>query len=1185
MSIVLVTQTALTAAALELVYKAVKDFIQETLPGLAEQYEIELNEQISKLKPGDRFLDEIDVAYVDNDFWYPVLRFSDIEVSAVAGLKIDLVRGTLRVRKKINLTDSSTPPIIIDSIRAFAFQVSLERPDYGLSIGGGRDNDLNFSQYLVNVRWDAIPLNVEGYYAEAKNGGFVISVETDLPFPVPLGASGLGLCGIGLTYGERFAPKLFENVKEDPIDQMRRASAQDFVNWARKNKLEQWRPADANIQIFGLTTDVGDLATSGCIVRFDDCGFTYVTSGPVIVFGGKFIALRSLNLGESIAAIDFPSESLFLSNTATVPICDLLKISGKSEFSASLKDQNKTWVALGGYSMDGARVKLLNILELWGGARLIPLQGFAMRAGARVRCEGKILGFGGGISLSVEVQGAVGWNPIQIEGQFSIDGYAWIELFGREIGAGLRGNLKLSFPKPAQLKLQATVSIKIWFATISKTVTIFNLQDIEVQRALEALAIYKGSPIAFWVLASGALGAINDKTKNPHNEVPPDVAFDIPFQRITSGVKNAVNAAAGDGVYLEGGINVVHKVTAIRIEQINELTGAVNEIPVSSAWLALADGASHRRSARLAVPCANPFAWLNAYDYATPGSSELSQDAVFQTFGSGPNEDSDEGNGRVAVLRFGRLVLSASRLFLRNFYRLKPYDRAIFAPWLLLSVEKDLDSTGNPLAVHSFDLRFVSLSSPRVSGPEFSGIVPTRVRELSSGYSEWSVIIRRTGMTAKAPLKFYDGEEQQFTLVAVGYEIDWKEDFAGGKETIFQPGVYELTLEGTSDASKAGRPAGTTYWKGLKERFRVVAPNNLRPYLRYATNGDERLFSRPKLSWNPNPYGLGFGHYKDHVGVSRSKVGYLSKIFPSVYVSPTTSENEAKVEAKVVKCSDNTIAGSNLTKEWDTAYSSTSVIEEEFVYDLPRIAGEYRFSVFAIRSQGGTPEKVDEWAYRVSRYCRPSEHLQPALGGIVRVYGSFGPKLVEPAPLKIDSSGLSALVDVKLAPGWALPGWIQREAGIGVNSGLTFLRMAEWSGLFKAPPPFHSDKIVVPPDVTELCLLCDTDPRPASLILRTPEPVDWRRAEIAVYRCSTRDWNQRFSTKLTPSVDGSSCVISLLAEGVAVRVPAGDLAIDVTFRYVCDGLPSLIDSTNRSLKSDKLLFAFSQPLGRTWPSS
>lgn len=1182
MSIGAVTQTALTAAALELVYKAIKDFVQETVPELAKDYEKQLDDQISKLKAGDRFLDEIDVALVDNDFWYPVLRFSDIEVSVVPGMKIDLIRGTLRVTKKINLTDSSKPPITIDSIRAYAFQVSLERPDYGLAIGGGRDDDLNFSQYLVNVRWDAIPLNVEGYYAEAKNGGFIVSVETDLPFPVPLANSGLGLCGIGLTYGERFAPKLFENIAEDPVDQMRRASAQDFVNWARKNKLEQWRPADANIRIFGLTTDVGDLATSGCIVRFDDCGFTYVTSGPVIVFGGKFIALRSLTLGESIAAIDIPSESLFLSNSATLPVCDLLTISGKTEYSASLKDQSKTWVALGGYSMDRARVKLLNIFELWGGSRLVPLQGFAMRAGARIRCEGKILGFGGGISVSVEVMGAVGWNPIQVEGQFSLDGYAWIELFGREIGVGVRGDLSLRFPKPAELKFQVTVSIKIWFARISKTVTIFKLDDKDVQRALAALAVVTGSPIAFLVLASGELGVINDKDKNPRNEVPPDIAFDIPFQRIAGGVRNAVNFAAGDGVYTEGGINVVHNVTTIRIDRINEETGEVEEIPVSSAWLGLADGASHRRSARLAVPCANPFAWLNAYEYATPGSTELSQEAVFQTFGSGPNADIvPSGTGGDAVLRLGRLTLSAPRLFLRNFYRARPYDRALFVRQLAIAVEKDPATPGALLAVRTYDLRFVGVAAPRVSGAEISGIAPTKVRNLAGGYSEWSVIAKRTGKASTTPLQCTATDERPFTLVAIGYEIEWSQDFAAGKETVFEPGVYEITLQGTSDASRAGKSADRTNWIGLKERFRVVAPNNLRPYLRYATHGDERLFSRPSPAWNPNPYGLGFGHYKDHTGIARSRVGYLSKIFKTVWVS--TGKNDRLVECRVLQSSD--IAGTHLGKEWNSTHGGPPAYEEEFSYDLPKVAGDYRFSVFAVRSPGGKPEKIDEWPYRVSQYNLPKDHLLPKDAGIIRAYGPFGTKAMEPALLTIDRADLSGLVDAKLAPGWGLPAWIQRETGIGLNSGLNFLRLAEWSGLFKAPPPVHAEKIVVPPAQTELCMLCDTDLRPAGLILRTPEPVDWRRVEVIVYCRGTKGWDQRFTTCLTPSMDGTSCVITLLAEGVAVRIPAGDLAVDLTFRYVVDGLPSLVHGIDSSSKSETLLFAFSQPLGRTWPAS
>lgn len=1183
MSIIAVAHDALLAAAIELIYRRVKDFIQETLPELADEYEKRLEEQLGKLKPGDRFLDEIEIALVDDDYWYPVLRFSDIKISQVPGLKIDLITGTLKVSKDLNFKDASRP-VTVDGILAYAFQISLERPDYGLSIGGGRDDILNFSQYLVAIRWDAIPLNFEGYYAESQHGGFVISVDTDLPFPVPLASTGLGLCGVGLTYGERFAPKLSADDSVDAIEQMRRASAQDYVNWARKNPLEQWRPTDANVRIFGLTTDIGDMSTSGCIVRFDDCGLTYVTSGPVVVFGGEFIALRMLDLGSSIAAFDIPSKSVFLSNSVSLPLADLMKITGRTEYSASLKDPSKTWVAIGGYSMDGAAISLLDIFELKGGTRLVPQQGFAMRAGARIRAEGKMLGSEGGFSLSVDVMSAIGWNPIQFEGQFSVDGYAWIKLLDREIGVGVRSDLQLRLPKPLELKFQLTFSIKIWFARISKTVTIFNLDDSAVQKALAALAIAKGSPISFILLANGAAGVINDKAKNPRNEVPPDLSFDIPFQRIAGGVPNSVNSAAGDGSYREGGIDVSHAITALRIDRIDETTGKSEEILVRSAWLGLADGEFQRRSSRLAIPCANPLAWLQAYEYASPRSIELSQDSVFQTFGPGPNEDIlPTGPGTVPTLTLGRLRIEAYPLALRNIPLAKPYERGLCASSISLAVARDSAPPAVSLPVRTFDLRFACAGPPALAGKEVSGLKPDKVRDLGNGYAEWSVIIRRDGALAKSPLQVVSADEWPFTLVAVGYEIDWSADFSGSDVTILQPGVYELTLEGVSKAARAGVSADETGWEGLKERFRVVAPGNLRPYLRYATNGDERIFAKPRPAWNPNPAGLGFGHYKNHLGACRARVGYLSRIFPSVFVS--LDEGKTLIETRVVDCTDGAIAGSLLSKQWDAAYRGTSLPEQEFVYRLPATAGAYKFCVFAIRSIGGEPEKIDEWPYRISRYSQPDDHLTPAAPGLCRAYGPFGTRAMRPTARSVQTEDLAGLADAEIAPGWALPAWIQRAAGIHADSGLAFLRIAEWAGLFKAPPPPHHEKLLAPPQQSELCILCDSDARPAALLWRTPEPLDWRRVSMEVYLRGKPGWNQRFQVRLTPSPDGTSCLVMLLADGVAIRIPAGDLAVDLTFHYVVPELPTLLDADDIEFQERRLKLAFYQALGRPWPLS
>lgn len=1184
MSIVAMARTALTAAALNLIYKHLKDYIREDIPELAKKYEKELEAKIASLQRGDKLSDEIEIAFVDDDYWYPSLRYSDLEVSVIPGLKIDLLTGILKVSKKINLHDSSKPPVTIDAICAYTFQITFEDPNYSVSIGGGRDYIQHFSQYLADVRFDCIPLNLKGYYAESQRHGFIISVETDLPFPVPLANTGLGLCGVGLTYGERFAPRLSNDTSEDPIEQMRRASAQDYVNWARQRKLMQWSPTQSDVRIFGMSTDIGDLTTSGCVIRLDDCGFTYIASGPVVVFGGKLVMLRMLNLGQSLAAIDIPSQSVFLSNSVSLPVTDLLTISGRTEYSASLKDPSKTWLAIGGYSMNGARVELLNLVELWGGKRLIPLQSYAMRAGALMQGTGEIFGFGGGFSFSVDVMSSIGWNPIQLEGQFSVEGRFWAKLFGREISVSVQSDFNLRLPQPLQLKFLVTFSIKIWFATISKTVPIFNLESRKVQPARAALAIVQGSPISFIVLANGAAGVINDSVQNPQNEVPPDISFDIPFECIVGGVPQAVNGAAGDGSYRQGSMSVSHRIASLKIERIDEDTGAAETVPVSAAWLGLANGETHRRSSRLAVPCANPLAWMQAYEYASPPSTRLSHDSVFQTFGSGPNEDTPPTRtGADPELMLGQLRITAQPLCLRNLHCAKPYERALFAPRISLAVLRDAEAPATVLPISAFELRFVGASPPRLEGEDYSGVTPEKVRDLEPGYAEWSVIVRRDRARAKEPLVFSSPQEWPYAVVAIGYEIDVAADFAGSEATVLQPGVYELSVEGESHASCDGVYAGEPAWAGLKERFRVIAPRDLRPYLRYATNGDERAFAKAEPGWNPNPSGVGFGHYQDHLGVCRARVGYLSRIFPSVFLS--LDHGETQIETKVVDCTDGTLAGSVLSRQWDADFPGSSLPEQEFLYTLPTAPANYHFSVLAVRSIGGKPEKIDGWPFRVSRYRQPDEHLMPALPGLCRAYGPFGTRAMQPAPRPIVMDDLANLAEASLVPGWGLPNWLQRATGLHADSGLTFLRIAEWIGLFKAPPPPHDEKLLIPPQQAELCILSDTDARPAALLWRTAEPLDWRRVNMQVYLRRGTLWDQRFQVRLTPGPDGTSCLVTLLAEAVAIRIPAGDLAVDVTFRLAAPKLPTLIDGNDIQLQERRFMFAFNQPLGRSWPGS
>jgi hypothetical protein len=103
----------------------------------------------------------------------------------------------------------------------------------------------------VKIRWDEPQLRLIGFYAESDTGGFIIYLHVNWPWPIPLGNSGLALVGIGLTYGERFAPKLSEIIGADPLEEMRKATAEAYVAWARKPPLEQWIPVNSDVRVFG----------------------------------------------------------------------------------------------------------------------------------------------------------------------------------------------------------------------------------------------------------------------------------------------------------------------------------------------------------------------------------------------------------------------------------------------------------------------------------------------------------------------------------------------------------------------------------------------------------------------------------------------------------------------------------------------------------------------------------------------------------------------------------------------------------------------------------------------------------------------------------------------------------------------------------------------------------------------
>lgn len=1174
-----------------------RDFIQDDLPGLAKTKEQELNAKILGLKKGDEFLsfpvtgvnaaaNTFTLLYrvADKDVAYPVLSTFPPKMEKVPGLKIGLARAEVTLERWINITDSSKAIANFIEIPAFDLALAIRRDEYFIELGGGVDKRLKYQQYLVDLDIMPLELRARGFWAQSDKGGFVISAHSELPFPIPFGNTGLGLTGVGLLYGERFAPWLTGVVKpDDPIEAMQTASAIDYVAWAQRHELERWLPVDEALRIFGVSADIGDVATIGRIITTYKAGLTFLTYGPTIIWGGKLKLLNSLDVASMYGALDLRSKSLSASASVSFDIIPGgITFQGSATFSASLTDQKKTWMALGGFDMTGCRVRVLDgKLELWGGYRIVPLQGAAARAGARVEGKGELFGFGGGFNLSIEMGAQIGWNPVELGGYLDVGGNVWVTAFGSQIGAGVSAHLAFHILKPTQLELTAQFRINFpWpIPDVKFDATIFRFSDADYPAPLQALSQEPLAPISYVHRCSGTLGQLvhGDKTG-----IWPDVSFDIPFKIITRAPPLLVNQVSGDGSRNEGGIQTAHVATQLEIKRIDESTGTEHPMPtVSAAWMGMNVSGQVGRTSRIAIPCNDPLGWLQKFEYSTPGSAQPIQEQRFQTFGSGPDYEFSNASGmpvfELEELRFR----DAKPFFLLNQHWISPYQRALVARRITIEFLANLPDGKVPLPVIEVDVRIVVQGRGYVAIVGAGTVNNLFVRYLDNGLSEYSALIKRPLSEAFKPLTVQASEET-LSIVGVGYARNSLAETRPGNDTVLRPGRYKLYVNGTSTSHYKGSSKPTS-WKPIAREFSVIAPP-LRPYIRYASFGDERQFGVQHPGWNPNPQGFGFGHYRSHKGVVRARVSYLSQIYDKLWISP--SDSVQPIAVPVVACTDGSTAGSNLSQEWQAIVGGAPKPEEEAVFDIAAGPGQEVVRIYrSEKGDGSDLIEIDRWSYRISKYASPIDHLMPATHRLKRM---FGPGGVEDLQLPA-SPGLPGGIDFEAVPvagtgaGWILPPWIRTQEDMSsANVGLSFLKLFEWAGIFQEKFVDKEDSIFFRPPNAELNLLVNDTGVPAAFLLMTDEPSDWRRVELTVLHGSFPDFVRRFATKLLPSPDGCSCLFLLMASDVPVRVPRGDFAIRLRYHYRKGNLAGLVDSSDPTAKYEELQFAVSNSVGRDW---
>jgi hypothetical protein len=1177
--------------------KALQEFIQDDIPGIAHDLEAKINANMATLAPGDNLfgflVEAVDATHLtlqrtleNLPVSYPVFDHFPPTMQKIAGLKINLLQVALKIEKHVNLTDSRRAVVDVTEVVEITIEIELAQSSYTIRVGGGFDNlRAALEQYLVEVDLKAPPLRFHGFLATSGGGGFVISVHSGLPVPIPLGTSCFALTGVGLLYGERFAPWVSGNKPADSVAAMAalgKATAEDYVGWAQRPDLNKWVPVDPDLRIFGLDADVGDLGTAGRIIELQGAGLTYLSYGPTLVFGGHLNILE-LPIAQILGAIDVPSKSMFLSlSSSALEVSSEVKIAGSVALSASLEDQTRTWGALGGYDMKGCSLDILDgLISLNGGCRIVPFQGAAIRGAARVQTEGTVLGLGGGYSFAIALTGTIGWNPMEVGGQLDVGGSIWITVWGVKLGAGIEAHLLLQISKPLELRLWGEVSMDLpWpLSPVTFPVEVFDFHVPVLAQPLPGFALQPGAPLPFHYAPSGLQGELGVARA----DVWPDVTFDLPFRRSAKGPGLIVNRAAYDGAVTEAGVTTTHEITRVEIMKVDDATGQEQPVTcVCAAWMGSAAAGRTDRTSRLAIPSNDPLAWLQSFDHSQPGSAEPIEPVFFQTFGAGRDEVFTPAGGAPAtVTAEGLRASSGSPFRLANLPWITPYPRALTA--LNMSFDAGMEILGAWItyAVRRYDVRLVARDAPirRVGGV---GLPVTKVRDLDGGFAEWAAVVELAPADRRNPVQL-DGAERTLTIVAVGYTLDGTEFNAPGTQTILQPGIYRLHVEGHSDARYPGAANQHLDWAPLVREFRVVPPDTLRPYLRYSTFGDERAFGVAHGGWNPNPSGMGFGHYLGHLGVARARVGYLSKIYDRLWIA--AKRGDGPVRTDVTRCVDGSVAGGKLGAAWPGQTGAAATLEEELRFALPNASGDYDIAIYrSDTNDGNNLFKIDGWSYRVSGFHSPTDHLKPAGNTLSRAFGPFGTRALEIAaipdlPAHFDIDAVPAAV---LGQGWALPRWLRQEPDFSdPNLGLSFLRLFDWCGFFDAEVEGPEERITSRPASPLADLLMDSTSRPIGLLLRTAEPVDWRRVE-ATFVQGAANYDRRFGVRCFPSPDGCSAVLVAVAEGLPVRLPQGHFGVRIAFHYRLDDLPSLVDAGRPQEVAETLTFTFDQIFGKPW---
>lgn len=446
----------------EIIWKAFQDAIGK-LSSLIE-------EKLAELTPGKKLASSPLVAVVASD---------ETSVTLLVRGRFKLWDGAaapfMRVQVKVSkeLDDQLSPPIQILEWQTVIGDLLITKKNlWSMALGFGWDQGTVLCRLAAKV----IPagLGFDILVQGLDEQGLVIGIDADLPSPIPLGASGLALSGVGGDFAYNFIARLNNGVPKPPATTWDESTwdASDYVAWAQGQDVDRWvaGPPEQTAVGIGLRADLRDIMTMGWLLSLGPIGLAVLTPGPVFILGGRGRLLNSPSIEvEGYTAVDVASQSmaLGLGLKASVPPegkLRLLHAKGSMDAYFSLQRPSDWYLRLG-TNKSPIAARILDELEadvfLMLGHDAIPKpdgtagDGVFFGVGIAYGAEWKAWIVEVVAKIGARAALAVGWNPLELGGEFAIWGELGLKVW--EIGLKILLALDVAgyVAEPTRLKGQA----------------------------------------------------------------------------------------------------------------------------------------------------------------------------------------------------------------------------------------------------------------------------------------------------------------------------------------------------------------------------------------------------------------------------------------------------------------------------------------------------------------------------------------------------------------------------------------------------------------------------------------------------------------------------------------------------------------------------------------------------------